>query len=573
MSWVEWYYGGMFLASLVCTIIYACLWRKHFSASFTLTFALIPIANLGFLLQAVAGNEELYLQATKIAYIGGCFLPFILFLNICNLCHVKVPKPVQVLMLLGCMGFFLSAQTIGSGPIFYRSIHLKMIDGVRVPIKEYGPMHAVFYLLLGIYFAISLGVILYSYFRKKEISRKIIWLLFLPEVVALVCFFGGRFMTDRLELLPAGYVFAQIMYLLITQRICLYDISETAIDSLMQTGTTGFISFDFKMNYLGSNETAKNIYPELKTMTVDRNISRNRALAEIVMPWIKRYQVDEKENKNTDRRGDRIYQIDVNGLYDGSKRKGYQLVINDDTERQKYVLYLSNRKEELSREVEERTRDLVQMHDDMIRSMAVMVESRDNSTGGHIIRTSDVVKILMEEIARDADFMKKYGLDEGFGRRIRKAAPLHDIGKIAVRDEILRKPSRFTPEEFEIMKTHAPEGARILRKILRNLKDEEFKKIAENVAHYHHERMDGSGYPDGLKGEEIPIEARIMAIADVYDALVSKRIYKDSMPFDKADGIMMDSMGKHFDPNLEKFYVAARPRMEAYYRSLPPEGS
>ena len=143
----------------------------------------------------------------------------------------------------------------------------------------------VFYLLLGIYFVISLGVILYSYFRKKEISRKIIALLFLPEVVALVCFFGGRFMTDRIELLPAGYVFAQIMYLLITQRIGLYDISETAIDSLMQTGTTGFISFDFKMNYLGSNETAKNIYPELKTMTVDRNISRNRTLAGSVMPW------------------------------------------------------------------------------------------------------------------------------------------------------------------------------------------------------------------------------------------------------------------------------------------------
>lgn len=104
--------------------------------------------------------------------------------------------------------------------------------------------------------------------------------------------------------------------------------------------------------------------------------------------------------------------------------------------------------------------------------------------------------------------------------------------------------------------------------ILKDTDDEEFKIIAENVAHYHHERMDGSGYPEGLKGEEIPLEARIMAIADVYDALVSKRVYKDSLSFEEADRIMMESFGKHFDKKLEKFYISARPKLEAYYSSL-----
>ena len=142
---------------------------------------------------------------------------------------------------------------------------------------------------------------------------------------------------------------------------------------------------------------------------------------------------------------------------------------------------------------------------------------------------------------------------------------MHDIGKIAVDDAILRKPGRFTDEEFEKMKIHAPEGARVLHSILEDTDDTSFKLLAENVAHYHHERMDGSGYPDGLTGDEIPMEARIMAIADVYDALVSKRVYKERMSFEQADTIMMESMGKHFDKRLEKFYIAARPRIKEYY--------
>ena len=145
---------------------------------------------------------------------------------------------------------------------------------------------------------------------------------------------------------------------------------------------------------------------------------------------------------------------------------------------------------------------------------------------------------------------------------------MHDLGKITVDDAILRKPGRFTPEEFNEMKKHAPEGARIVRQILEGTDNVEFMNIAINVAHYHHERWDGSGYPEGLKGEEIPFEARIMAIVDVYDALVSKRVYKESMSFEQADKIIIEGMGKHFDKNLEPYYIKARPKFEAYYKNL-----
>lgn len=217
--------------------------------------------------------------------------------------------------------------------------------------------------------------------------------------------------------------------------------------------------------------------------------------------------------------------------------------------------------QELEEEVEAKTEQVVAMQNQLVIGMATMVESRDNSTGGHIKRTSEGVRILADEIRRDGSL----GLSDEFCEKLVKAAPMHDLGKIAVDDAILRKPGRFTPEEYEQMKAHAPEGARVLREILADTDDEEYRRIAENVAHYHHERVDGSGYPDGLRGDEIPLEARIMAIADVYDALVSERVYKESYSFEKADQIIQEGMGTQFDPGLEKYYEAARPKLEAYY--------
>ena len=201
------------------------------------------------------------------------------------------------------------------------------------------------------------------------------------------------------------------------------------------------------------------------------------------------------------------------------------------------------------------------MQNQLVFGMATMVEGRDNSTGGHIKRTSRVVELIVEEMAKDPNVT----FDNRFIQSVIKAAPMHDLGKVTVDDAVLRKPGKFTPEEFEQMKKHSPEGARIVKEILDGCGDEYFEQIAINVAHYHHERWDGSGYPCGLKGEEIPLEARIMAIADVYDALVSKRVYKDEFSFEQANQIILDNMGKQFDKGLEKYYLKARDKIEAFY--------
>ena len=145
---------------------------------------------------------------------------------------------------------------------------------------------------------------------------------------------------------------------------------------------------------------------------------------------------------------------------------------------------------------------------------------------------------------------------------------MHDIGKIAVDDRILRKPGRFTPEEYEEMKSHPEKGAMIVENLLTSIETPEFVQIVCNVTRYHHERYDGGGYPSKLKGEDIPYEARIMAVADVYDALVSQRCYKEAMSFDKAYSIVIEGMGSQFDPSLRKCFEACRSKLEAYYRNL-----
>ncbi len=213
----------------------------------------------------------------------------------------------------------------------------------------------------------------------------------------------------------------------------------------------------------------------------------------------------------------------------------------------------------------EKSQRIVSIQNSIIRGMAVMVESRDNSTGGHINRTSECVKVFVGKMKNDA----RFDISDSFEQAIIKAAPMHDLGKIAVDDAILRKPARFTDEEFEVMKTHAEKGAVIVEEVLRESDDEEFKKIAVNVAHYHHEKWDGSGYPTHIKGEDIPYEARIMALADVFDALVSKRCYKESMSYDEAFSIIEKSLGQHFDPVLGAFFISCRKELEDLYNNLP----
>ena len=196
------------------------------------------------------------------------------------------------------------------------------------------------------------------------------------------------------------------------------------------------------------------------------------------------------------------------------------------------------------------------MQEIIIMEFAEVVEARDKSTGNHIKKTAAYVEALAKQLKKDGKYANV--LTDEYIRKLKRAAPLHDIGKIAVSDLILNKPGKLTDEEFELMKKHTTVGWKILEKMVSNAGDTldaDYLTEAIEMAHYHHEKWNGTGYPEGIRGEQIPLSARIMAVADVFDALVAERVYKKSFPFEKARAIIIEGSGVHFDPIIIEAFI------------------
>ena len=218
-----------------------------------------------------------------------------------------------------------------------------------------------------------------------------------------------------------------------------------------------------------------------------------------------------------------------------------------------YIFYNDLVQEDTKDELFENQRRLSEIQSHIISGMANLIESRDTDTGEHVNRTSRYVKILAEEAKKAGVYANQ--ITDNFIFLIYTLAPMHDVGKIVVSDQILKQPRRLTNEEFEVMKKHARDGGTVVKKILDGITDEEYISFAADIATYHHERWDGTGYPLGLRGEAIPLSARIMAIADVFDALISKRCYKDAISVDDAFAVIESESGTHFDPRLVDVFL------------------
>ncbi len=215
-------------------------------------------------------------------------------------------------------------------------------------------------------------------------------------------------------------------------------------------------------------------------------------------------------------------------------------------------LELKRYRDHLEELVDERTVQLKKSKEATIEAMGIVAEGRDPETGGHIQRTKEYVRVLAETLAKREKH--KALLTREYIELIYHSAPLHDIGKVAISDSVLLKPAKLSDEEFEVMKQHTSIGEQTIQEAQKRLEEVQMLDVAREIAGGHHEKWDGSGYPRGLSGEAIPLSARLMAVADVYDALVSRRPYKEPMPNEEASAIIRDGAGKHFDPELVEIF-------------------
>ncbi len=225
--------------------------------------------------------------------------------------------------------------------------------------------------------------------------------------------------------------------------------------------------------------------------------------------------------------------------------------------------FLRDKSDFLEAEVSKRTREVLAIQDVTILAMATLAETRDLDTGNHIRRTQHYVKALAEKLRTHPRFAGV--LTDNYIQMLFKSAPLHDIGKVGIPDHILLRPGRLSPAEFEVMKSHTTLGRDAILQAERALGQEiPFLRFAKEIAYGHHEKWDGSGYPQGLAGEAIPISARLMALCDVFDALISRRVYKSALPYDEAIVLILQGKGKHFDPDVVDAFL----KLEAQFRAI-----
>lgn len=522
------------------------------------------ISCIGHLFLALSTNLGEVILANKINYLGSVFTPLMTFIAILLVCNIRFPQWGKTLLWILSFVVLAMALSVGYSDIYYKTVEYTPIYGVGNFTATYGPGHDLFNLMLFGYALSNVALIVYAFVKKKNVSYKSLIALSLIELVSIISFFGSRFLESDTLVMPMVYVFDQWALLYICFRVKRYDIVQTVLNVLEEKNTDGYLSISSKMDFLGGNDIACSFFPEFNECRVDHDLNADSEVTRFFRDWVHSANKGEVEYTREYERGSTHYKCTMKVVPLSNKQNINLFKIEEDTELHRYVKMLGNDNSRLESMVRDNANQIRAIQEQMVVGMANMVESRDSSTGGHIKRTSKVVSILVEELRKDINFE----MPEFFFDALVSAAPMHDLGKIAIDDEILRKPGRFTPEEYEIMKGHAAKGAVIVENLLTQIETPEFVRIAKNVAWFHHERYDGAGYPKGLKGTQIPFEARVMAIADVYDALVSKRCYKEKFSFDEAFDIIAKGMGTQFDPALWKCFYNSREKLENYYRNV-----
>lgn len=561
---------------LVCTVVALGMlfWLKIFdvknSVSQYITLLILVISNLGFYFVSTSATVEEAIVAQKMTYVAGCFLPVFYLFLVFEICHIEIPKLLNVILLtIQCVIFGLSC-TIGKSEVFYKTASLYVHNGNSVLLREYGPLHVLYPISMYAYMGAAIVITIFALIHKKTINRRGVISMVSLCAIAIATYIIERAMHIMYDFTPVANDLLMIGALIPIYKSNLYTVYEKKDIINEQLGQKGFLTFNKKRIYQNCNDYMANVFPELSNYRIGQRIEGCSKELQSLIAQIDMLEDGQHDSKSGEHLHNKLSAFWLNGrYYEGLIHtvtnsfgilKGYTIELSDDTANRMIIELKEQYNDELSEEVNEKTKRIRDIQQRIILGMAQMVESRDLSTGGHIKRTSDIVGIFARKLLQS-----DLNLDEHFLELVIRSAPMHDLGKIGVDDAVLRKQGRFTDEEYSIMKKHSEIGYHMVKEILSGVEEEDFVRIAENVAHYHHEKVNGAGYPHGLKGEDIPMEARIMALADVFDALVSKRCYKEAFSYDKAFEIIENDAGTHFDKKLAMVFISCRPELEDYY--------
>lgn len=551
---------------LVAAAVFVYMAQKNYSnidINYLMIVILVPIAILGYWLKTQAETPEAASTLFCFVYLDSTFLIAAALFSMMHALGLEAKSWMKIVVYLACC-VHIAIVCLG----VHNGQYYQTMDIIQTPLGNAtkmtsGPLMLYHYAFLVVVSAWLVGIVVAGIVKRGSYSRKtfVLYSIIVGAGIAINVVEG--LVDADFTALPYLYVIGDVAIALNYDYIHTHDIAYVLSNQQKHYGARGYAVVGLGRQFQACNDKAYEFLPFLKTQRVDAKIAPVDDNAQMVLDLI---EACEREGYAS-----RYYEIDdmscacearPYSLRRDGAPQGYLLDIRDATEELKNLHIITTYNETLNAEVIEKTNSIQDMQRKIVIGMANMIDNRDSNTGGHVRRTSDIIHILVDEIIRQG----RIGISDEMARDIVRAAPTHDLGKITIDEAILNKPGRYVPEEYEIMKTHAAKSGELVLILLDGVEEERFVKVAYNVARFHHERWDGRGYPEGLVGTMIPLEARIMAVADVYDALVSKRVYKDPMSFDAAYDIMVENMGTQFDPNMKAVFLGCRAQLEDYYR-------
>jgi response regulator RpfG family c-di-GMP phosphodiesterase len=515
-------------------------------------------------IQRPDASLDLLIFATKLEYIGACNVYLVLMLMYVRYFHKRMPVWLYWLQIAAAVSMTLLTVTFDRHHLFYRAYHVATVDGMNILVKEYGPLHAVYIIMVSCYTAAFTTMFFCDVIYEKKAQRRNCELLYMAVMIPSICYLLEKIFNIQLfKLTPFGITATSCicLYLLTVRRFC--DVKMLAQNMVYDSIDDALVVLDMRYHLQQCNKLAMNLFPFLSEMHQEEALNgQDSQFEQIFAPVFsraERFPCDQVFNG-------RIYLPEIKAVYDkNGKQQGSILWLKDVSAEREKEKMLQKYSTDLEEQVAMKTHRLTDMQDKMIEGFSTLAEDRNLVTGKHLRRTSSYVLVIAEGMK----FENMYPgvITDKWIETLWKVAPLHDIGKISTQDSILDKPSKLTSQEFEVIKMHTTNGAEIIQTIMKD-SDEDYMRMAGEVARSHHERWDGTGYPQRLAGEEIPLSARIMAVADVFDALVSERPYKRPYSAEEAFAIIEKESGSHFDPNVVKAFIKNKDQILEIYEEL-----
>ncbi len=508
--------------------------------SFMLFLGVALLVNsIGYLFEITASTLEGAMIATKLSYLGKVYIPPLAFFFVLHYCGIKVSTVLTLTLTTVHTAVLVLVMSCESHDLFYKTTYFERDGLFPHLVHTYGIVYKLYTGLVFCYAVLMLFICIGQYRKAKdEDQQRVLYLaiIVLLPVLGLVLYLSG--LTKGYDATAVAYVWSGILLLVSIFRYDFFDTVNLAKNYVAENLSDGLVVLGNQGQLVYANAPANELFPQLG------GIDYAEAVEEIGTYC--------GNGKKLQKDG-RVYLVTEQDIKQNQRLRGKMYYLQEITDSYNYTT-------KLEVEVREKSLELFRSHHSLIVSLANMVEARDGVTGQHIKHTSAYVEIIANALKMRPRYQNI--INNSYIAVLCEAAPLHDIGKISMEDAILRKEGSLTTDELKSIQSHPALGAQIIDTVLSEVDNSEYLLTAREMAYSHHERWDGSGYPQGLKGEEIPLSARIMAIADVYDALRSERSYKAAYSKEEAKQIIVEESGKQFDPELVEVFLECLDEME-----------